>query len=180
MEPEQWGVLVVLIIIGTVVGIALTVPTHNPFTPPDVERPNPQPSLTPSPGPPPIKTPTPRITPAPEPTPTPEPTGPRYCLANGSCFWGTPATPTPTPEPTPSPTPLWMGAGFVCEVPDALVGERWAEEYKFSCACLIRGRYDLGVWFNVWESCFSSTSSAWRMDSCECVEVICAQRPGLC
>jgi hypothetical protein len=115
-------------------------------------------------------TPTPIITPLVTPTPThrtsPNPTGVK-------------PTVTPTPNPTPTPS-AWEAAGFKCAVSDALVKEIWAKEYLFNCACLIRGKYEMGERFNVWEGCYATSSGAWRRESCECLETICAGRPELC
>jgi len=128
----------------------------------------PTPTLQPTPTTTTTPTPTPTPTPAPTATPTPQPTE-------------TPtSTPSPEPTPTPTPTPAWMAQGFICEVPDELLNERWAQEYKFSCACIIRGKYDLGAWFNVWQACYSSSQVAWRRESCECVAQICEVRRDLC
>lgn len=186
MTTEEWAILGVLVLVAVGVIAALTVPTANYASPPKPAV-NLSPSLTPTPQWTPAKTPTARTpTPTATPVPTPDPCLTRWCDATG-CYCGTAPTPTPiptatpTPAPTATPKPLWFTEGLACEVPDSMVNEPWVRgTYRFNCTCLIRGKWDLGVNFNVFEACFSSTATAWRRDSCDCVEVICKATPRLC
>jgi hypothetical protein len=166
MEPEHLGLLATALFVGALILAALTVPVHNPFIPGYVEVPlAPTPTLAPTPQPTAVSSPTPAVSPTPTTTPTPTPTPV--------------ATETPQPTPTPTPIPGWVAAGLKCEVPDKLLKEPWIRSYRLECVCLIRGKYDLGYYFSVWEGCYG-TPSAWRRESCECVEVVCAAIPGLC
>jgi hypothetical protein len=167
METETIGLIVAGAAMLFMLGIAAIVPLQNPFEHIPMNTSEgmyftPSPTLTPHPQPTQRNTPTPSQTPTPPSTPTPEPSA------------------TPEPSPSPSPAPAWMVKGYVCEVPDRLFGEPWVEEYKFQCTCVIRGKWDLGPSFNVWEGCYSTTSSGWRRESCECVEIICTARRDLC
>lgn len=124
--------------------------------------------------------PTPIKTPMPIRTPTQ-----RWCNSSG-CFDGVPPTPiptpikTPTPKPTVSPIPsaLWAQMGFKCKVPDRLVNERWVAAYRYNCTCRIREKYGLGEDFSPFEGCQSQ--GAWRDESCQCLNVVCASSGGLC
>ena len=162
LSLEEWFALAILVLVIFVVGLVVASPFIIQVPPAPYSLPTPLPTPTPTPKATPTPTPSPTSTQTLPPTPTPEPSA------------------TPEPTPSPSPTPAWMGAGYLCEVPDRLLGEHWAEEYKFQCACLIRGKWDLGPDFSVWEGCYSTTSSGWRRESCECVATICAEKPGLC
>lgn len=166
MEMEEWGVLSLIALVSLAAIAAMTVPTQNFLVArhPSDASPTQSPSFTSTPHPPPQYTPTPRRTPTSTPTPQPSVS----------------PTPPPMPTPTPTPVPAWVAKGFKCEVPDALVNELWAQTYKWECSCLVRGRWDLGDRFNVFEGCFSSVSSGWRRESCECVDVICHDAPRLC
>jgi hypothetical protein len=160
LDIETIGMVMIVILIAGFAVYAIYMPTTNPFAP------NPTPLQLTSPSP----TPTPQTTPNPTPTHQPSPIPPPSI----------PPSPSPSPTATPLPTPVWQGLGFKCEVPSHLIGEKWVDEFKFSCACLLRGKYDLGYNFNVWEACYSSTSTGWRRESCECIELICQARRDLC
>ena len=188
MELEEWGFFALLVLVALGVITAMTVPTTNflvaSTTPPSNASSPPPPNITQDPHPPPHNTPTPRRTSTPWATPRPQPTATptpwlRWCNESG-CFNGTIPTPTPTPTPITTPTPEWMVQGFKCEVPDDLLDEPWVVAYKYECACMVRGRFDLGDRFSVFDGCFSATSTGWRRESCDCVEVICRENPRLC
>lgn len=182
MDLEEWGILALIVLVAIGVIAALTVPTTNflAYHPPSVGRVAQTPSLPATPHLPPTRTPTPRRpTPTATPEPTPTPCLERWCNESG-CYCGVVPTPTPSPSPSPTPVPAWVLAGFKCELPDNLVGEPWAQEYKWDCACMVRGKWDLGSRFVVWEACYSSVATAWRRESCECVEIICGEKPSLC
>lgn len=165
MESETLILIGAVLLCLALVSVAYITPRGNAFA--HLPVPNVTYLVPPTPSP----TPTPRTSPTPEltPTPVPQPTPNQ-----------TPPSSPPPSSPTPKPTPTWQGLGYKCEVPQALLGEKWTEEFKFECACRIRGLYDLGDKFNVWDGCYSATSSGWRRESCECVEIICALRRDLC
>jgi hypothetical protein len=166
LSIEELGMVLIVMLCVFVIGLVVAAPFMLQVPPEPYATPTPISTPSPTPAPKPTATPhasaTPTLTPTPPSTPTPEPSA------------------TPEPTPSPSPAPAWMVKGYVCEVPDRLFGEPWAEEFKFSCACVIRGKWDLGPSFNVWEGCYSTTSSGWRRESCECVEIICKARRELC
>jgi len=153
MESEYWWILVAAVLIVVLSLIAFSTPRGNPFTPP--LKPNISILATSTPSPPVHTSAAPR-TPAPASTatPTPAPTTPmlpRWCMANGSCFWGTPPTPTPTPTPEPTQEP--------CEprlVPAEL---RWL-------------KYGLGPYLSLAEACLRSPPYAWQEDACACLELL--------
>jgi len=187
-----------VVVIGAITVISFTSSPATPASPtPDngiihaasplpTEVPRPRTTPSPRPG---VVTPTPRPTPPPEPIVTP---APRYCETNSTtnetiCYVGIAPTPTPTPTPTPVPTatptpaPNWVTAGLVCEVPDRLLGERWATAaYKYACTCAIRAAYQLGLDFSPFEGCHAAVATSWREASCNCVTEICAHEPGIC